>query len=326
MGTPEIALPCLERLLAGPHGVVGVVSQPDRRRGRGRRTSPSAVSQLALDAGLPLLRPERISQPEILDTLTEWAPDLGVVVAFGQFIPKRVRELPKLGYCINAHASLLPKYRGAAPITRALLAGEQRSGISVMRVDREMDAGPVGLVRELEIGAEENAGELTERMAALAADAIEEAVARIDAGSLRWSEQDCTEATLAPKIGRSDSPLDWSRSSRELVNQVRALAPKPGATTTLDDEVLRILAARPLDEPCRTEPGRIITNDEGELRIATGSGWLVPLRVQRAGGKELEIEAFLRGRPIADGTLLGAGEAEAEGPGADPSADVKRDE
>ena len=160
-------MPTLEALLAGPHPVVGVVSQPDRPQGRGRKPKPSPVSSVALRANVPLLRPERVGDPAVVAELRGLAPDLGVVVAFGQFLPKAIRELPRLGYLINAHASLLPKYRGAAPIQRAILAGELATGVSVMRVEREMDAGPVALVRELAIGPEETGGELAQRIAAL---------------------------------------------------------------------------------------------------------------------------------------------------------------
>jgi methionyl-tRNA formyltransferase len=199
-GTPEIAVPTLECLIAGPWEVVAVVSQPDRPRGRGRKLSPSPVSQVALDAGIPLLRPERVGKPEVIEALRALAPDIGVVLAFGQFIPKAVRELPGLGFMINAHASLLPKYRGAAPINHAILAGEKTTGISVMRVEREMDTGPVALVREIPIGDHENAAELSERLAHLAAEAITEALEQLAAGRAQWNEQDHSRACLAPKI------------------------------------------------------------------------------------------------------------------------------
>ena len=305
-GTPSFAIATLERLLAGPHEVVIIVSQPDRRRGRGRRVSPSPVSQLALDRGIPLLRSERVGDSEVVEALSAQAPDLGVVVAFGQFLPKRIREAPTGGYLINGHASLLPAYRGAAPIARAILAGETRTGVSVMRVEREMDAGAVVLTRELDIGPDENAGELTERMAELTADALAEALDRIAAGREHWVVQDPGAATLAPRIGREDTHLDWSASARALVCRVRAMAPSPGAFSTLDGDPLRILAARSEPGDVADPPGTVRRTPEVGLRIATGDGWLVPLRLQRPGGRELDVDAFLRGREIPDGTLLGA--------------------
>jgi methionyl-tRNA formyltransferase len=300
-------VPTLERLLAGRHPVVAVVSQPDRPRGRGRRLSPSPVAEVALGAGLPLLRPERVGAPEVVEALAGHAPDLGVVVAFGQFIPRRVRELPALGYCINGHASLLPRYRGAAPIARALLNGDARTGVSVMRVEREMDAGPVALVRELAIAPDETGGELEARLAELTAQAIAEALDQIAAGRVVWSAQDASRATLAPKLERHEARIDWSRPCAALANQVRALAPTPGAVTLLDGEPLRILAARAEPGPVDAAPGTVRRRAGAPLRIATGDGWLVPLVLQRAGGRALDVDAFLRGRSIPDGARLESG-------------------
>lgn len=299
-------MPLLERLLAGPHPVEVVVSQPDRRRGRGRRLSPPPVAEVARGAGVPLLQPEKVGAPEVVEALEARAPDLGVVAAYGQFIPKRVRELPRLGYCINAHASLLPRHRGAAPVQRAILAGDERTGISVMRVEREMDAGPVVLTRDTPIGPDENAGELEERLAALAADAIAEALDRIADGRAVFREQDHARATLAPKIERDETHLDWREDAEALARRVRALAPRPGAVTPLGGEPVRILAARALAGEHGEEPGRARGPDaDGPFRIAAGRGWLVPLRLQRAGGRALDVDAFLRGRPVEDGARFG---------------------
>jgi methionyl-tRNA formyltransferase len=299
-------VPTLERLLASRHPVVRVVSQPDRGRGRGRRRSASPVAELALRAGLPLLRPERVGEAEALAALRASAPDLGVVVAFGQFLPRPVREAPTRGYLINGHASLLPRYRGAAPIARAILAGESRTGISVMRVEREMDAGPVALVRELEIGPEENAGELAARLAQLCAEAIAEAVERIAEGRIEWREQDSSRASLAPRLERADAELDFRESALALVRRVRALAPAPGAVTSLAGEPLRILAARALPGPVDAPTGTLRQQTGQPPRIATGEGWLVPLRVQRAGGRPLDVLDYLRGHTVPDGARLGA--------------------
>lgn len=304
-GTPEFAVPTLEALLAGGHPVVGVVSQPDRPRGRGRHKAASPISALAQRAGVPLLRPERVGDLEVESELRRLAPDLGVVVAFGQFLPKRIRELPRLGYLINAHASLLPKHRGGAPIQRAILAGDGRTGVSVMRVEREMDAGPVALVRELEIGPEETAGELTDRIAAASAEAVAEVVEQIAQGRVRWRPQPENGVTLAPKLSAADAELDFREGAAALVRRVRALAPSPGAATRAGGDRLCILAARAQLGPVDAEPGTLRRGVDPLLRIATGEGWLVPLVVQRAGGKALPIDAFLRGRPLRDGTKLG---------------------
>jgi len=306
-GTPEFAVPTLEALLAGPHPVVGVVSQPDRPQGRGRKTRPSPVSQVARREGVPLLRPERVGEPAVEAELRRLEPELGVVVAFGQFLPKRVRELPRLGYLINGHASLLPRFRGAAPIQRSILAGESRTGVSVMRVEREMDAGPVALVRALAIGPEETCGELAQRIAVLTAEAVAEVVEQIAHGRVHWTPQPSEGVTLAPKLVAADAVLDFRESAAALVRRVRALAPAPGAATSIDGERLSILAARAQSGPVAAEPGTVRRGSEPLLRIATGDGWLVPLVVQRAGGRALAIDAFLRGRPLLDGVRLGTG-------------------
>ena len=312
-GTPDFAVPTLEKLLVGRHPVVAVVSQPDRPRGRGRQLEPSPVAAVALRSGLPLLRPERVGDAEVEHSLRELALDLGVVVAFGQFLPRRIRELPRLGYLVNGHASLLPRWRGAAPIARAILAGDARTGISVMRVEREMDAGPVALVRELAIGPEEDAGALTTRLAELCADAIAQALDAIAASTASWTEQDPAGASFAPKLGPEEMRLEWREPAAALVRRVRAFAPSPGAWTELDGERLRILAARAEAGPADDTPGSVrrqaLPGPDAQrrsiLRIATGDGWLVPLRVQRAGGRELDVDAFLRGREIPDGARLG---------------------
>jgi methionyl-tRNA formyltransferase len=284
--------------------VVVVVTQPDRPRGRGRQRSPSPVAEVALAKGLPLLRPERVSDPGFATALAAFAPDLGVVVAFGQFLPRRIREAPSLGYLINAHASLLPRLRGAAPIPRAILAGETETGISVMRVEKEMDAGPVALVRRTPIGAEENAGELALRLAGLAAEAVSEAVARAAAGTLRFEPQDPARASFAPKLAREDAFLDWSESAERLARRVRALAPRPGACAFLAGEPLRILAARAEAARAADPPGTVRRGGDPPLRIATGDGWLVPTTVQRAGGRALPVADFLRGHALTDGARL----------------------
>jgi methionyl-tRNA formyltransferase len=251
-----------------------------------------------------VLRPERVGAPEVADEIRRFAPDLGVVVAFGQFLPKRIRELPALGYLINGHASLLPRHRGAAPVQRAILAGDRVTGVSIMRIEREMDAGPVALARETAIGPDENAGELATRLSALAADLLAETVGRIAAGNVTWTAQDDAAATTAPKVERAEAELDWREAAESLARRVRAFAPTPGAFTRLGGEPLRILAARALPGDDLPPPASVWHETETSLRIATGDGWLLPLRLQRAGGKALETADFLRGRPIPDGTLL----------------------
>jgi len=310
-GTPDFAVPTLARLLDAPeHDVVTVVSQPDRPRGRGRSVVASPVSALAHERGVPLLRPEQVGDPATVAALREAEPELGVVVAFGQFLPKAVRELPSRGYLINGHASILPRHRGAAPIARAILAGDTETGVSVMRVVKEMDAGPVALVQRIAIGEDEDAGSLTGRLAVVAADAIEAGLRAIADGTVRWTEQDATRATLAPKIVPADAVLDWREPAAQLARQVRAFAPTPGARASAAGDALRILAARAEPGAADRPPGTARLSAEGVLAIATGDGWLCPTRLQRPGGRPLETADYLRGRPISDGERIGPSDAE----------------
>jgi len=301
-GTPEFALPAFRRLCEGPHTMALVISQPDRPRGRGRTRTPSPVAQAALEAGLPLLRPEAVGAAEVLDAIAEQRIDLGVVVAFGQFLPRKVRASPSLGYLINGHASLLPRHRGAAPIQRAILAGDRVSGVSVMRVEREMDAGPVALQRETPIGDDEDAGSLAARIAALTAEALAEAVDLIAAGRVAWTPQDDAAATIAPKLERGEAVIDWQQPAALVARRIRAFAPTPGAATRCGDEPLRILAARVRAGGALPAAGTVRRPSSTELHIAAADGWIEVLRLQRAGGRSLATADFLRGRDIPDGT------------------------
>jgi methionyl-tRNA formyltransferase len=303
-GTPAFAVPALERLMGGRHAVVAVICQPDRQRGRGRQVTIAPVAEAAQRAGIHLLRPANVGTAEVADELRAQTPDLGVVVAFGQFLPKTIRQLPSLGYLLNGHASLLPRHRGAAPIVHCILAGDRVTGVSAMRVEREMDAGPVALQREIPIGETENCGSLSDRLAQLTADVLEEVVEQIANDRVVWTPQDDARATSAPKVERSDGALNWGESAETLVRRVRAMSPTPGAFTELDGEALRILDARSEPGIPDAPPGTVRTQQTGGFRIATSDGWLLPRVLQRAGKKSLEVEEFLRGRVVPDGAKL----------------------
>lgn len=279
------------------------MTQPDRRRGRGRKPSPSPVAARATSDDVPVLRPERVGDADCVEALRALDADLGVVVAFGQFLPKKVRELPRLGHLVNGHASILPRHRGAAPIAHAILAGDAESGVSVMRVEREMDAGPVCLVKKTPIGPEETAGELEKRLADVAAEAIAEALPAIADGHVQWVEQDAALATVAPKLEVEDGRLDFRRPARELARRVRGLTPRPGTFFMVDGERLRILRAEAGEEATGDPPGTVRVHGD-TLRVATGAGWLIPLVLQKPGGRPTPTDAFLRGHPIPDETHL----------------------
>ena len=285
--------------------MVVVVSQPDRPRGRGQRPDPSPVARAAEQRGIPLLRPERVGDPESVAAIAGFEPDLGVVVAYGQFLPRRVREAPRLGYLVNGHASLLPRGRGAAPIARAILDGETKTGVSVMRVEREMDAGPVAATAATPIGPDESAGDLALRMAGMTAELVARVVDEIADGRVVWTPQDASRASFAPKLERAEAELDWTEPAATLARRVRGFAPRPGAWALLAGEPLRILAARALPGPVDRPPGRVRVGGDPPLRVATGDGWLVPRVLQRAGRRPLGVEEFLRGHPLPDDTQLG---------------------
>ncbi len=294
--------------MAGPHEVIAVVTQPERRSGRGRKVKAPPVASHAAENDLPVLQPEKVGAPASITALERFDADIGVVVAFGQFLTRRVRELPRSGYLINAHASLLPRHRGAAPIAHAILSGDRETGVSIMRVEKEMDAGPVALVRKTEVRPQDDAGSLGERLAALAADGVAEALDRAAAGQIQWTEQDEGLATSAPKLSADDAELHFDRDAVEIELRVRALAPKPGAFTWLQGERLRILGAeakRGSLSGATTEPGSVHIDECGDVRVTAATGWLRLTRVQRAGGVAQGVDSFQRGRGLKSGDRLG---------------------
>jgi methionyl-tRNA formyltransferase len=298
-GTPAFARPTLERLLAA-HDVVGVVTQPDRPAGRGQRPHASAVKALADERGLPVLQPARLRDPEWPARLAALAPDVAVVVAFGQILPPAVLEVPPRG-SINVHASLLPRYRGAAPVAWAIIRGERETGITTFRMDAGMDTGPVLLQRATAIGPEESAGELAARLARLGAEVLLDTLARLDV--LVPRPQDPGAATLAPRLRKEDGLLDWTRPAPELAARVRGVNPWPGATTTAPTGRLVVWRARA--HPGAGEPG-VLAAVGGGLRVGTGAGLLEPLEVQPENRRAMPWEAYLRGARLGPGAQLGA--------------------
>jgi methionyl-tRNA formyltransferase len=280
--------------------VVGVVSQPDRPRGRGRKTEPTPVRAAAERLGLPLLQPEKVGDPGALDWMRALSPDLGVVVAFGQFIPRSVRELPARGM-INAHASLLPRWRGAAPVEHAILAGDTRTGVTILRVAREMDAGEVCLARETPIGPGETAGELSSRLAGLAAEALALAVERIADGTARFEPQPSVGVTLAPKLARDFGRLEWSRPAAEGARRIRAATPRPGADVRLrrSGATLRILSAAVAGKLPEARPGAVLARD-GRLLVRAVDAWIDVRRLQLPGRRPITAAEFLRGARVPE--------------------------
>ena len=299
MGSPEFAVPSLDRLVADGHAVGLVVTQPDRPAGRGRDLRPPPVKRAAERHGLPLAQPEQASDPLFLADIREARPDIVVVVAFGQFLPRPVREVPPLG-CINVHASLLPKFRGAAPIHRAIMAGEVETGVTIMRVEGQMDAGPILLQRTCPILPEDDAGSLHDRLALLGADALADALRILATGKGQWTPQDASQASPAPKLGDADCRVDLEGDPASLVNRIRGLAPTPGAYLTLaDGNRLRLLRAAVGD--ASGPPGVILALDGASVVVGTGGGSVALLDVQPAGKRRMSGAEFARGRRLGVG-------------------------
>jgi len=305
MGTPRFAGPILEALLGRADPVVGVVCQPDRPRGRGLLTAPPAIKEIAIARGLPVLQPERLRDASFASALRALAPDLIVVAAYGKILPPAILAIPPRG-CLNVHASLLPRHRGAAPIPRAILAGDTVTGVTVMVMNEEMDAGDILLRRETPIAADDTGGTLADRLAHLGAGAIGEALDGLARGTLRAIPQPAGEATFAPRIERDQCRLEWQRPAVELERQVRALAPDPSAFTQLAGRVLKVhRAAVERELPSEAPTGQIIRAGPDGILVTTGAGGLRLLEVQLEGRRRLSADRFLAGHRLPPGTCLG---------------------
>jgi methionyl-tRNA formyltransferase len=294
-GTPEFALPALEALTAPPHQVVGVLTQPDRPRGRGRKLAPGPVKERALELGLPLSQPATLRDEAVLAGIAAWRPDVLVVVAYGLILPPAILSLPRFG-CLNIHASLLPRWRGAAPIQRAILAGDARSGVSIMLMDAGLDTGPILLERGLAIARGATSGALHAELARLGASAVLEALSRLAAGTGSPQPQPIEGVTYAAKIDKSEALISWRDDALVIERQVLAFNPWPVAETQLEGDTLRIFAAHALEDSggARESPGTIFEVQPEALLVRCGRGVLALTELQRAGRKRLAAREFAR--------------------------------
>lgn len=304
MGTPAFACPTLEALLARPDPVVAVVCQPDRPRGRGLDVTAPETKRIALAHGIPVLQPTRMRDPAFVEALRALAPTLAVVAAFGRILTRELLELPERG-AINVHASLLPRHRGAAPIEWAIIEGDRETGVSIMRMTEELDAGDVLLARAVPIDATTTRGTLAPLLAALGATLIGEAIDGLRAGRLTGVPQPASGMTYAPRIERHHMQLDWRLDAARLERTVRAFAPAPGAFTTLGGRQLKVHRAAVVAGAPPGPAGTVVATTPEALVVRAGEDALALLEVQLEGRRRLSAAAFLAGQPVPVGTCLG---------------------
>jgi methionyl-tRNA formyltransferase len=301
-GTPQFALPSLEAIAASRHRIAAVLTQPDRPSGRGRHVAASPVKERALALGLQVAQPASLREGDAAREIAAFAPDVMVVVAYGLLLPPAVLAIPRLG-CLNVHASLLPRWRGAAPVARAILAGDARTGVCIMRMEEGLDTGPVMLRRQTAIGTRETAGELEARLAREGGEAILAALDALAAGRAVFEPQDEAQATYAPKLTKAEARLDWREPALLLERRVRALNPRPVAETTLDGAQLRVHEAAVVPAPPGSVPGTILRADAAGIVVATADAALALKRVQLPGRRVVSAAELANARPLAGKVL-----------------------
>ena len=304
MGASPFAVPSLEILLAKGENIVGVFTQPDRPQGRGLKIKISLIKGLALENHLSLFQPVKINRDESVSIIKSLSPDIIVVAAFGQIISQRILDIPSFG-CINVHASLLPKYRGAAPINWVVINGEKETGVTTMLMDKGLDTGNILLQRKVEIFPEENAGQLHDRLSFLGAEVLLETIERLKQGRLTSSKQEESEASYAPPLKKEDGVIDWEKPAEKIYNHIRGMNPWPGAFTYLEGEILKVFQAKHVIQGHPPEPGKVVkTSDEGIL-VGAGEGYVLLTEIQLENHKRMPAAVFLRGHPLIIGTRLG---------------------
>ncbi len=304
-GTPQFAVPTLKHLLAQPEfELLAVITQPDRPRGRGNQISSSPVKEVALAANLPVHQPEKIRAPEVQELLQSYSPDFIVIIAYGQIIPARLLPIPRYGW-INLHASLLPKYRGAAPINWAIVNGETRTGLTTMRIDAGMDTGDILLQRELEIGAIETAPELAARLSEAGAPLIADTLRGLAAGKITPRPQDHSQATLAPMLKRDDGRIDWNRNAKEIYNRMRGFTPWPGSHSVFRGHSCHLWGEPVSNKKGNAPPGTLLLEDNDLLVVCGGTTVLRLSAVQLEGRKQVAASEFANGARLKPGERFG---------------------
>jgi len=304
MGTPEFAVPTLNALADAGHEIAVVVTQPDRPKGRGRKLTPSPVKVRAEELGLAVYQPVKIRQQEAVEELAKARPEIMVVAAFGQILPKSVLDIPPRG-CLNVHASLLPKYRGAAPVNWAIINGEELTGVTIMRMDVGLDTGDMLLKEETRIAADDTTGSLLARLSGIGGRLVVKAIADIEAGRIVPVKQDDSASTYAPMLKKEMGLIDWTKPARETERLVRGLDPWPGAYTTKEGETVRVWGAHVYGhEGYDGAPGEVVDVNRTGIKVMTGDGVLVITEVQAGGGRRMTVSDFLSGHKILKGKRL----------------------
>ena len=304
MGTPDFAVPCLEALIRDNYEVVAVFTQPDKPKGRGKKLMMPPVKELAVAEGIPVYQPSTLKSPESFELIEKLSPDIIIVVAYGHILPKSILDLPPFG-CINVHASLLPKYRGAAPINWAIINGEDKTGITTMYMDVGLDTGDMILAEELIIGEDETAQELHDRMSQLGSELLIKTLGFIETGNVVRIQQVHEDSSYAPMMTKELGRIDWSNAASEIKNLIRGTFPWPTAYTTYKGETMKIFKCRIKITNEAHESGRIIQITKDELYIGTGKGIIVIQELQFSGGKRLTVKDFLVGNQLEEGVILG---------------------
>ena len=304
MGTSSFGVPSLKILLKKGENIIGVFTQPDRPQGRGLKIKMSPIKELVLENHLPCFQPEKINRDESVNIIKRLSPDLIVVAAFGQIISQRILDIPRFG-CINVHASLLPKYRGAAPINWVIIQGEKETGVTTMLMDKGLDTGNILLQKKIEIFPEENAGKLHDRLSFLGAEVLLETVERLKQGGLTTYKQEESEASYAPTLKKEHGLIDWGKSAEKIYNHIRGMNPWPGAFTYLDGKILKVFQAKLVRSESPSTPGKVEkTSDEGIL-VGAGECHVLLTEIQLENHKRMPAALFLRGHPLLIGTHLG---------------------
>ncbi|MBW1823414.1 MAG: methionyl-tRNA formyltransferase [Deltaproteobacteria bacterium] len=303
MGTPEFAIPSLAMLAASDNNILGVVTQPDRPRGRGKKLHPPPIKTLAQQHGLSVIQPVGVKEENFIKSLKGQNPDLIVVVAFGQILPPKILRIPHHG-CINLHASLLPAHRGAAPINWALIKGEETTGVTTIFINEWMDTGDILLKKEIEIEKTDDALSLSHRLSTLGAKLLLETIRQLKKGDLSSTPQDHSKASYAPALKKEDGNIEWKMEAQAIHNQIRGTVPWPGTATNLDNKLLKILKSKVIEEENQEPPGKISQVSPEGIKVATGKSYLLLTEVQLQDRKRMKAAEFVRGHPIPIGTML----------------------